>query len=747
MKKRQKTWTLNGYPVERNRLAWDFSPVMSLGDTLLVRFDGPADNPGNIDMTLPELPAPYTFVPVVTGPDRTPPVFDAVFHQGQQELLSGELRCELTALTPLFVGHFQYKVKDRGDVTEAGQHCRLNQDWGPGLAGHEVSPKKHFLEPLFIGKQAPTNAKVVIPGASLKGMVRHNIGAMLGAPMERVQEQYFSYRPNLGISRHQNHYKCKAAVIDEINPDGSINIRIFQLDDLRNDINFHPGNINVYAFTRYEYAGGLDKGNRLNKTPNGTTPVHHYAWIRQNTPTYPATIEPEIVQQYNKTQDELADLAHGHLSRRDDIKDDEKQDARQGLLKTKQLRPNQLIFVETDENDRIVSFGHNFRYRWRYADSILTKDLHTDQARERVEVTGPPEERMTAQGGKLTGARLLFGYVDGAEDQRHESKQSASENTDSKKPTCHRDLKVVAPDDKESDAARLAGRIAINAAVEQCEPADLSRLDQRFISRSGAQQMAPDNLHRYTIPLKILASPKASAVEHYLQQPTNHMKTYGDLPGVPEDDTAGFLNGRKFYRHQNQAAHDHGLFEDTSQDNVASEHSAFAQFISKPGTKFRFTLRFKDLRPWELGAILLALNPDYKKRLEEEAPRYANKLGHGRPLGLGSVAIRVASLHLLDADGQVQEWQDQAADGSPQLNDEIKRYLDDFDQSVTDYSLQSKIDTWLSVLDFAHHPRAAYPNSQGHIYTYHTNIRARYSINRRNRQAMPENFGDPVKPD
>ena len=32
------------------------------------------------------------------------------------------------------------------------------------------------------------------------------------------------------------------------------------------------------------------------------------------------------------------------------------------------------------------------------------------------------------------------------------------------------------------------------------------------------------------------------------------------------------------------------------------------------------------------------------------------------------------------------------------------------------------------------------------IYTYHTNIRARYSVNRRNQDEMPKNFGEPVKP-
>src|SRR5690606_6600197 len=61
------------------------------------------------------------------------------------------------------------------------------------LAGTQLANKKSALCPL----RAPWGKRpVVIPGDSLKGLLRHELGALLGAPMERVAERSYSYRPN-----------------------------------------------------------------------------------------------------------------------------------------------------------------------------------------------------------------------------------------------------------------------------------------------------------------------------------------------------------------------------------------------------------------------------------------------------------------------------------------------------------------------------------------------------------------------
>ena len=290
---------------------------------------------------------------------------------------------------------------------------------------------------------------------------------------------------------------------------------------------------------------------------------------------------------------------------------------------------------------------------------------------------------MDKVGGCLTGARLLFGYVDGMNQDEQDQ--------------CARDLGVVPPKLKDSDAARLAGRISINAAVEVCANDSLGELDDRFIGKNGFSLGELDH-PEYAIPLKILGQPKASAVEHYIRQPVRRMKTYGDLPGVDGDDSAGDLSGRKFYRHQKRAREEHSLFADYSNENINNDQSALARFVSKPDTKFRFTLRFKDLHSWELGAVILALAPQYKDE------KCANKLGHGRPLGLGSVRIDVCETWLVNQEGALERHDEQRED-----------CIDAFETVVNEMGLGSQLATWLEVLNYDDSVEAAYPNSEGHI--------------------------------
>ena len=264
-------------------------------------------------MALPEKPVPYTFVPVVTEGAQARPVFDAVFHHGQPGLLSGELRCELTALTPLLVGHFQYQIKDRVDgkaVRRNGNdRWRLSDAWGDGLQGQLVDAGKSFLEPLFHGGERPDQARVVIPGASLKGMLRHNIGAMLGAPMERVQEQYFSYRPNLGWSTDQETYQCRMAIVQSVD----LKKNILEINLLKQDAeravfgSSRRGHVN-----KHTYVGGLDGDGIL-----AAGRVHQQAWITDaDVEIESVKVEEGIVSHYKLTQEELANTEFGHLSRR-----------------------------------------------------------------------------------------------------------------------------------------------------------------------------------------------------------------------------------------------------------------------------------------------------------------------------------------------------------------------------------------------------------------------------------------------
>jgi hypothetical protein len=108
--------------------------------------------------------------------------------------VSGEIRCEIETLTPLLVGWERRRIDD----TEEAWPVPFTSFGGDqvevrfGEVGRTIKTKS-VLCPL----RAPWGDRpVLLPGDSIKGLLRHELGALLGAPMERVAERSYSYRPN-----------------------------------------------------------------------------------------------------------------------------------------------------------------------------------------------------------------------------------------------------------------------------------------------------------------------------------------------------------------------------------------------------------------------------------------------------------------------------------------------------------------------------------------------------------------------
>ncbi|MGI8783258.1 MAG: TIGR03986 family type III CRISPR-associated RAMP protein [Acidobacteriota bacterium] len=122
-----------------------------------------------------------------------------------------------------------------------------------------------------------------------------------------------------------------------------------------------------------------------------------------------------------------------------------------------------------------------------------------------------------------------------------------------------------------------------------------------------------------TTPLAILSSPKPTTTAFYL--------TSGDY-----NAHNNWLRGRKVYRHHGKASEkEYRRFGD-----VGDHQNRTACGALKPGATFRFTIHFSNLAPVELGALLWTLEMDGQG---------VHRLGCAKPLGFGSVKIRV------DADG------------------------------------------------------------------------------------------------
>lgn len=150
----------------------------------------------------------------------------------------------------------------------------------------------------------------------------------------------------------------------------------------------------------------------------------------------------------------------------------------------------------------------------------------------------------------------------------------------------------------------------------------------------------------------VLLGPKPSYVGFYVRQkegggrvPTNEpMATYTPLEGEAPHLARPELAGVKIW-----PARGAGRFTPKRIDDEKIRGNLKIQtwlFALPPGTRFRSRLNFHNLRPVELGALLWALSFGDEAAFGADADEVTkrHRLGMGKPLGLGEVAIRVAGL-------------------------------------------------------------------------------------------------------
>ncbi len=665
---------------------------------------GPSNN------AQPLLGKPYGFVALPNElKTATPVCHDGASSKGR---LSGEIRFELETLTPLLVGwERQPVVAQDGEAPEwptesraEGDLARMNLN---GRWSAPIAPGKSVLCPL----RAPWgNRPVVIPGDSLKGLLRHELGALLGAPMERVAERSYSYRPNQKFpydQRNQQYRQGTASLEPRLarvrtSTTTEIGGRAWPVPEQVDVLSMAMRDQQAY-FPRREgrrrdavtirptreaepYRGGLGGGQALPDQILAEDArrkmIHTHVDVTQLRVEHEA-VSPSapVIAQYTATLTHLLDVNEGHFSARHPHVGSDQQKQRMGREAieggaARAFQPGDLVWVEWDtEKKCIVSLGWHYYYRWAYTDSVR-KDADAPRL-ERHGLFPLDKEREKDDNAprELSLVRRLLGYTG-------DNEGSAGIG--------------------EGDHAQLMGRVFVNAGIEVVDENDTD--EQRFL--------AP-------IFLKELGMPRPSAVEHYIKQP-NHPRsrpsdnatlvTYGDAAGY---DTPGELAGRKFYLDRQNA-----VAEDTSDTNKQNDRSTLALEASKPGRRFRFTVRFRDLDAAELAATLVALSPVQFKGVLGDTPAagYCSKLGYARPLGWGSVNIEAKALLLLDEAGDAPTLKPEA-----NLADWVK----------TNHQKTATQDEWLA-LHRRNHPNAAdYPRKDGQIYTFHTSLRAEHSRNRR----------------
>lgn len=668
-------------------------------------------------------PIPYGFHPV----DPTQTVLDTpIWRDGQseEEYFSGELLLTLTALTPLIVGNQQYALDEKHS---------------------ELHPQR--LE----------DGRVLIPGSSLKGMLRHALADLLQAPMDKVAEHHYTYRPNLGFARHDPKREFRAAVVESVEgkgPTAKVRVRllpketqvVFVREEESKLLSAQPGELikgrlNNLALDKkqgrsrlmrgggcdlnhylYHYSGGIDGEGMFARAFNERGGVYRYTLVEADDVkrAEPLDLPQEIISAYYRTQEILADEHIGHLAPGHPLKSKlDIQAVHKKIKVNAELRPHQIIYLEveytgtpTHKGKKITSMGHHFQYRWAYTSSVCRKNRLLDGVGQlRPELAPHSEEVADPQGApkRLSGARLLFGYA-----------------LDGRRPE-HTGL-------ARGNFTRLAGRISCNTAIEA--PGDKTP-NERFIDRGEPVQ------------LRVLGMPRPSAVEFYLRQDRlpGELRTYGDQL----DDPGAALAGRKYYRHQPDAAKGR-IYEAENNNTIDRERGTRVRFLSREGSTFRFTLRFDSLRSWELGALLAALEP---KRLAEHPSlslfngvSYAHKLGYGKPLGLGSVRLDIDAARWYCRDDWAWQIWRRDSDTEWALGRQAIAHLYDKLQSTWKNKTSQQVKTWLKARQWKKSGQARYPqaedrNGNSSIYHFHTELRRNHAIARRS--AQPREYFSALK--
>jgi CRISPR-associated protein (TIGR03986 family) len=683
---------------------------------------------------------PYGFVALPKELTSAAPVW----HDGTSSAgrLSGEIRFELETLTPLLVGWERQQINDTEEPWRVSASRVSRSECAAFLqtAAQSVYPDAHDNEDdkrrrkqqkveedrhkyiervqdhivevhvqtsgrsidsksVLCPLRAPWGERpVIIPGDSLKGLLRYELGALLGAPMERVAERSYSYRPNAVFPNQPN--PTLVPRLARVPVDG---VQLVSLDKqhkvrVPTRLELFPDNLVYnkkanrldYCFDQQggaPYRGGQGAGQKL----NSKTSVHTSLTVRREVETETFDVPQAARDGYLATLRHLLDLEHGHFSERHpDVPNTLKgEDARKRILqaaKAEVFQPGDLIWVEWDtEKKCIVSLGWHYYYRWAYVDTVRKRGGKD----ERYGLFPLPEERELDNDDApkaLSAVRRLFGYTGDNDGSAGIGK---------------------------GDHAQLIGRISVNSALEVVENGDTD--DARFLKPTF---------------LKELGMPRPSAVEFYLKQPYHPkarpsdkatLVTYGDAAGY---DSLGELAGRKFYLDRKDA-YTGEPWKDDSPANRANERSALALEATKPNRKFRFTVRFRDLDATELAAILVAYCPHQFREVlgGTHADGYCSKLGYARPLGWGTVRIEAKALLLLSIENDVPALKPEGDPGAWVKKNHYK---------------SSTQEAWLAVHRHRHPDAVDYPRIKDHdgnerIYTFHTKQRADHSRNRRYR--------------
>ncbi len=164
--------------------------------------------------------------------------------------------------------------------------------------------------------------------------------------------------------------------------------------------------------------------------------------------------------------------------------------------------------------------------------------------------------------------------------------------------------------------------------------------------------------------LAILGAPKPTTARFYLfgSDYLPHSGRSETDSGYDGMEGGNHLRGRKIYR--NFTPNRFSLSSERSDQNRTIKDP------EQPGATFTFSVAFEQFTPVELGALLWSLTLDGKG---------VQRVGLGKPLGLGSVEVRVDSLQLVDWKARYASLQDCGVTPEPNWRE---RFVTAFQQAA-----------------------------------------------------------------
>jgi CRISPR-associated protein (TIGR03986 family) len=242
-------------------------------------------------------------------------------------------------------------------------------------------------------------------------------------------------------------------------------------------------------------------------------------------------------------------------------------------------------------------------------------------------------------------------------------------------------------------------KIEQNTTDKTKEKREQSRAGRIFVSDAHTGYKADKD---DTITPQILASPKPTTFQHYLVQTTQEKPKLKHYASKPNEETV--IRGHKLYWHKGNVSKDK-IQADATKAEIEEKRSQYTEIKPiKQGVSFEFTIQFENLSDVELGALLwiLTLSNDEANQLKllnlDGKEKYRLSLGMGKPLGMGSVMLEKSKLvlnerhkneqnqrytKLFDGDswliGDREAW---APLNRPATDDEYIRYLQKFETYI-----------------------------------------------------------------